>query len=425
MLYSESNNLELKESYTRSYIKTVCAFANERDGRVIFGVNDEGEVIGLDDSKDVRERIEQAIQSNIVPIPNFELETQKVDDKEIVVLTVFQGAEVPYAFDGKFYKRVDTQTVVADGLTVRRWINESKSISFDELTTDEDDLQFVLLGEAMMEATGAKDFNEDSLQILGLKVGKKYTNAGMLFSDTNRSRFGCDAIKFGATRSEFLKRERVIGESILAQYNRMMAFFDENYYNYEAVSNGVRENRIMIPRDAFREALANAIIHRDYRKQSNIQIEFWEDKAVISSPGGLPDGVTEEMYLHQSVSTLRNPVLAMIFLRLRLIESFGTGVWRIVEAYRQFAEDPKFEISGQQIVLTLPKINYQREGNELRKYRTDQVLKALETGDKSRKEIEELLNLTPTLAKLILSSMVENHLIERIGQSRSTKYRKI
>jgi ATP-dependent DNA helicase RecG len=425
MVFKESNNLELKENYSRSYIKTVCAYANERDGRIIFGIDDEGEVIGLKNPRDVRARVEQAIPNNITPIPNFTLETQQIDKKEVVVLTVFLGTELPYSYDGKFYKRMDTQTVAADGITVRRWINESKSISFDALTTDENGFKFSVLAHEIELVTGVKTFTEDSLQVLGLKVGEKFTNAGMLLSDKNSFPFGCDAVKFGATQSEFLKRERVIGESVLLQYKKMMDFFDENYYGYEAVAGGKREKRIMIPREAFRETLANAIIHRDYRQSSNIQIECWENKVVITSPGGLPVGVTEEMYLNQSTSTLRNPQLAMIFLRLRLIESFGTGIWRIKEAYNFFAEQPKFEIFDRQIRVTLPKINYDRSGNEMRQYRIDKTLNLLEEGEKTRRELQAQLSINDTMMKELLGTLVHGNKIERLGKGRATLYRKV
>jgi len=423
--YQESNNLELKKEYTRSYLKTVCAFANERDGKIIFGIDDSGKVIGLPNSKELRLRTEQAINTTIRPVPLFTLMTETVESKEIVILTVFRGDELPYSYDGKFYKRADTSTVVADGSTIKKWLTKISDITFDEQPTEAKDLTFNILSKALKKKTGATDFNESSLKVLGLKNGESFTNAGKFFSDRSTFLFGCDVVQFGKTRSDFLKRERFTGISLLKQFDKVLAFFDNLYHDYDSVVGSFRIKRIMIPPVAFREALANALVHRDYRFPANIQVEFWNDRVVLTSPGGLPHGMTKEMYLQGNISSLRNPIIAMIFLRLGIIESFGTGVTRMREAYQSFSESPKFEILGTAVRITLPVIDYESSSNELQELREREIINMLEDSGKSRADIQKTLQLGDTYTIKLLNRMIEQKKILRVGTGKNTKYIKV
>ena len=114
MLFEESSILELKESYSASCLKTVSAFANERDGQGIFGVKDNGDVAGVDDAAALRLQVENAINDTFSPIPLFALKTEIVNDKPIVILNVKKGKALPYFYKGKAYRRSDTSSVAAD-----------------------------------------------------------------------------------------------------------------------------------------------------------------------------------------------------------------------------------------------------------------------------------------------------------------------
>ena len=124
---------------------------------------------------------------------------------------------------------------------------------------------------------------------MGLMISDDYT-----FADENNINVGVGAVKFGENISSFLKRKTITNSSFLEQFHEMQAFFDEFYYNYEEIINGRRVKWIMIPKDAFREAMANAIVYQDYLINANIRIEFWDDYIEIISPGGLPNGITED-----------------------------------------------------------------------------------------------------------------------------------
>jgi len=193
-----------------------------------------------------------------------------------------------------------------------------------------------------------------------------------------------------------------------------------NSIDYEEVSNGRRVKRVMIPRDAFREALANAIVHQDFMIHANIRIEFWDDYIEIISPGGLPDGITVEQFQSGKLSILRNEVIASVFQRLNIIESFATGIQRIRRLYLEFSEEPKFQVHGNSISVVLPRINYERK--ELLDTRTAEILTFLENGSKTRLEIQEILQLGRTKVNDYLVLLQDLGMIEKTGNGRGTRY---
>ena len=421
MNFQESNRMELKEDYSNSFLKTVSAFSNEREGKIIFGVADDGRVVGCDDCTSLRLRIENAINDSIRPIPNFTLQVEEIEEKEIVILTVYKGCELPYFYKNQAYQRSDTASVPADVHQVRRWIMDSSNISFDRQVIQESDFTFNKLEAALISEVGIEKITDDLLRTMGLMVGEKYTNAGKLFADENNLTTGIDAVKFGDNISQFLKRKTIIQTSILEQFHQMESFFDEFYYDYEEIADGRRVKRIMIPRNAFREALANAIVHHDYMIPANVHVEFWDDYIEIVSPGGLPSGITEEQFQGGRVSILRNEIIASVFQRLNIIETFATGVHRIRNLYLGYSEEPKFKVLGNSISVILPKINYERKN--VLDNRTKEILSFLKDQPRSRSEIQDMLKLGRTKTNEYIVLLQDLREIEKIGYGRATKYK--
>ena len=421
MNFQESNCLELKEHYSNSFLKTVSAFSNERDGKIIFGVADDGQVVGCDDCSSLRLRIENTINDSIRPIPNFTLQVEDINEKKIVILTVHKGEELPYFYKNQAYQRSDTASIPADIHQIRRWIMENSNIAFDKQVIQENEFTFNKLEKALISEVGIEKITDDMLRTMGLMIGEKYTNAGKLFADENDLRTGVDAVKFGDNISQFLKRKTVSKTSVLEQFQQMESFFDEFYYDYEEITDGRRVKRIMIPRNAFREALANAIVHQDYMIPASVHVEFWDDYIEIVSPGGLPNGITEEQFQSGKLSILRNEIVASVFQRVNIIEAFATGVQRIRHLYLGYSEEPKFKASENSISVILPKINYERKN--VLDNRIDEILKFLEDQPRSRLEIQEMLKLGRTKTNEYIVLLQDLKAIEKIGGGRVTKYK--
>lgn len=143
------------------------------------------------------------------------------------------------------------------------------------------------------------------------------------------------------------------GISALAEFGAAARVFEE-LYCYEEVSGTVRRRVETIPLAAFREALANALVHRTWDVSARVRISMCDDRVEVSSLGGLPAGISEEEYLSDMVSVRRNPILANVFYRLGIVEAFGTGILRIREAYAGSASRPLFDVRENSVTVTLP-----------------------------------------------------------------------
>jgi len=365
----ESSILEFKEIVKSNFLKTVSAFANYRDGEILFGIADSGDVIGIDNIDQKKLDVENTINDNITPRPKFTLKTKIIDDKEIIILKVFKGKMPPYIYQNKAYQRADTATVPVDGTAFSQLILEGSNSSFDELEANVTGLKFLKLETELKNLLGISELTDDILRTMSLRTNGSYTNAGMLLADENEYKFGIDIVRFGKTDNIFIERVEVKGVSLLFQYEKAMDIFDKWYSPYEEVVGFYRVSRVQIPREAFREALANALIHREYLLKANIRIAMREDGIEIISPGGLPTGITKNAYATGQYSQIRNEIIAETFSRLQLIEKYGTGVKRIIEAYQPFKQAPVFDvIDGQAIKVYLPKVTYLDSKEEFNDY---------------------------------------------------------
>ena len=347
----ESKNLEFKELVSGTYLKTVSAFANYGDGEILFGISDDGRTVGLKDPAGDCLRIENAINDGITPRPDYEIEVDS--GTGVVTLRVFEGLEKPYFYRSKAYRRSDTSTVEVDMFELKRLVLEGSNLTFDEVKSQQQGFSFNALASALEAKVGIGAFNDDTLKTLGLLSAKgDFNNAAALLADENEFP-GIDMARFGRDINSILDRETCSGRSVLLQLDAALEMFDR-YYSYERIEGFLRETRERIPREAFREAVANALVHRTWDVPAHIRISMLDDRIEIASPGGLPRGVASRDYLLGNLSILRNPILGGVFFRLGIIEQFGTGIRRINESYGKTEIKPRFEITDGSITVILP-----------------------------------------------------------------------
>lgn len=347
----ESRNLEYKQDLTNSFLKTVSAFANYEGGEIVFGILDNGEIHGIKDLDKVLLTIENKINDSIKPNPNYKIEVNKKE--KIITLTVEEGLFKPYYYHSKAYKRNDTATIEVDRIELNRLILEGSNQTFEELTSNNQQLTFNKLEELLKEKLAIETMNIDILKTLELyKDIEGYNNAALLISDNNKFS-GVDIVKFGDSIDIIKDREMIEDISILDMYNKSISIFSK-YYTYEEIKGMERIRKEIIPEKAFREALANALVHRTWDVKMNIQISMYDDKIEIVSPGGLYGGLSKDNYLEGMISLLRNPIIGNIFFRLNYIEKFGTGIKRIINSYKENKVMPMFDIDQNFIKITLP-----------------------------------------------------------------------
>ena len=414
----ESKELELKSTITNTFLKTVSAFSNYNTGKIIFGVDDNGKIIGLENIEELCLDLENKINDNISPKPDFKF--IKDTKKNIITLIVEEGFNKPYLYKGKAYKRNDTSTVEVDRIELNRLTLLGLNQYYEELKARKQNLEFKVLTKELEEKLSLKDVSKDVLKTLNLyddKIG--YNNAAELFADNNTFS-GTDIVKFGKNIDEILDRNLFINMSIISQFQKTLEVFNR-YYKYEQILGSERIEKELIPEKAFRETIANALIHRTWDVNSNIRVSMYEDKIEISSPGGLPSGISEKEYLNGQISQLRNPILANIFFRLKYIEMFGTGIKRINESYKDYAIKPAFEIFENSIKITLPIIK-----TELFLTKDERIIMdILEKGAiLSSSEILKMTEFKKDKLNRLLKKLIQKNYIKIIGNGRGTKYLK-
>ena len=414
----ESKELELKSTITNTFLKTVSAFSNYNSGKIIFGIDDNGKIIGLENIEELCLDLENKINDNINPKPDFRF--IKDTKKNIITLIVEEGFNKPYLYKGKAYKRNDTSTVEVDRIEFNRLTLLGLNQYYEELKARKQNLKFEVLTKELEEKLSLKNFSKDVLKTLNLyddKIG--YNNAAELFADSNTFS-GIDIAKFGKNIDEILDRNLFVNISIISQFQKTLEVFNR-YYKYEQILGSERIEKELIPEKAFRETIANALIHRTWDINSNIRISMYENKIEVSSPGGLPSGISEKEYLNGQISQLRNPILANIFFRLKYIEMFGTGIRRINESYKDYAIKPAFEIFENSIKITLPIITTKLF------LTTDEkiVMDILEKGAiLSSGEILQMTEFKKDKLNRLLKKLIQKNYIDVIGNGRGTKYLK-
>lgn len=241
----------------------------------------------------------------------------EIDGKSILEINVFKGDNGPYYYQNMAYMKNDTSTISVDGSNLTRLILNSKNLTYDQLKVSQVDLSFNYLKDKMSSVLYVTDINQAVLTTLGLFSDKALNNGALLLSDNGDVRQSfIDIARFKLDSNTFLDRIRFENQSLLQYFDQTMSYFQTQYPPYQTIENIHGITKEQIPIIAFREALSNAIIHRDYLLNSGVQLSMFENRVVIVSPGGLPEGMDEEQYYRGLTSLSRNPIIANVFLGL-------------------------------------------------------------------------------------------------------------
>lgn len=413
----ESCVLEFKQEITDTFLKTVSAYANFNTGEIKFGIDNNGNICGIPNPDEARLVIENKINDSIYPRPEFSL---NLEPNGVITLKVFVGKAKPYFWKNKAYRRSDTSTIEVDQTEMKRLILEGENICFENLYHEKNNLTFNLLEEKLREKKGLQNLTSDTLRTLDLyDINGKANNAAAIFADENDFS-GIDIAHFGDSISIIKDREVLKNISVLSQYDKAVTLY-KKYYQYEIVAGVDRILVENIPETAFREALVNALVHRQYDTRSNIKIEMHPEKIIIISPGSLPKGLSKEEYLNGNISQLRNPIIASIFLKLGYIENLATGIRRIRESYADSVLSPSFEVFDNSISVSLPLLNAENSISEAEK----RILLALHSGKVlSSGELAKITGFNKAKVLRLTKTLVNKNHITLVGNGRSTRYKR-
>lgn len=437
----ENKTTEFKREYLDDIKYAVVAFANTDGGKLYIGINDDGSVLGVENTDDTALRLTNMIRDVVRPDVTMFVDCgiEVMDGKNVVVLTVQRGTARPYYLHSKgirpegVYVRQGASSVPASETAILNMIKETSGDCYEDARSLNQQLTF--------EKTAAYfkkkkvEFGEAQKRTLNIiSQDGTYSNLGMLLSDQCTHTIKM-AVFEGSKKSIFRDRQELTG-SLLEQLEEAYSYIDKLNRTRAEFEGLDRIDKRDYPPEALREALLNAIVHRDYSVSGATLISIFDDRIEIVTIGGLVRGISfDDIML--GVSVLRNQHLANVFYRLRLIEAYGTGMLKINECYDDFEMKPKIEASNNAFKITLPNTNYRGESAVVpgpqkatpqrvnsKEVRDKIIIRMFETRETiTRKDIETTLNVSQSTAILIVRELVENGVLVKEGDGKYSCYR--
>ena len=426
MQITESTTVEFKRQVTDEIRKTVIAFANTEGGTIYIGLDDDGSVAGIEDVDGEMLRLSNMIRDAVRPdVTMFvSYSCEDMQEKLVIVITVQKGTECPYYLASKglrpegVFVRQGASSVPATENAIRKMIKETDGDSFEKMRSLNQELTFKA---AAQEFDARKiPFGDGQLKTLRLKnEDGLYTNLALLLSD--QCSHTIKAAVFEGGNKAVFKDRREFNGSLLKQLNDAYAYISQ-FNRIRAEFSGLyRNDHKDYPEEALREALLNALVHRDYSYSASTLISILDDRIEFVSVGGLVKGVSiSDIML--GVSVTRNEWLANVFYRLALIEAYGTGVPKIVQSYEGCPVQPKLESSDNAFKMTLPNQNSTQSRTELSEAETIIVKLVENKGKIARKDVEIELGVSQTLSGRILKTLVGKGILQTIGNGKNIRY---
>lgn len=417
----------LEEKKSKSWLKSVSAFANGIGGYLIFGISDENVVVGLENPKRDAEIISEQIKEKMDPIPRFKLDFHKTNEnKVLIILEIFEGEETPYYYvaDGNriAFTRIGNECVTIDRLKLKELILKGSKLTYDSMESKYkfENMAFTKLRSTYKLRTG-NDFDEKDYISFGIvDESGQLSNAGVLLADESpirHSRVFCtrwNGLDKAPGLIDAVDDKEFSGGLINLLQDSVNFITNNSKKAWRKVSDG-RIEMPDYPERAVLEGMVNALIHRNYLDVGcEVHVDMFDDRLEIFSPGGMYDGSrVQDRDLMNIPSRRRNPVIADIFNRLNYMDRRGSGFKKILDDYKKQplyddSLEPKIYSNANDFILILKNLNYQKgtlEGTSkghqgdtkgtIIQERAEKVYKLLgENPSVTKKEIMERLGLT-------------------------------
>ena len=353
----ESERIEYKSQMLEDLYKEVIAFANTDGGVIYIGIDNEGNLTGIDDVDETYTRLTNGIRDAIAPDVTMFVR-YVLQDNKVIRIEVGEGSYKPYYLKAKgikptgVYVRQGASSVQASPDQIRRMIKESDGDNYEDSRSLDQDLTFSA-AETAFQRYGV-EFSIEKYRTLGITQNDIFTNLALLLSDQ------ClHTTKIAVFKDEFcteFRDSKEFGGSVFKQFEDSVTYLALCNRTASTIKGVVRTDKKDYPEEAIREALLNALVHRDYSFSGSIIINVNDSKMEFISLGGLLPGLSTED-IRIGVSQPKNKKLAEVFHRLRLIESYGTGIRRIFKLYENCPIQPVIEITANAFKIVMPNMN--------------------------------------------------------------------
>ncbi len=427
----ESQNVEWKETWKDEYLKWICGFANASGGKIIIGKNDKGEVVGVKNSKKLLEDIPNKVKDVLGILVDVNLhKTRKGDYLEIVI------EPQPFAvnYKGQYFYRSGSTRQELKGVALDKFLLEKKSRTWDsvpipiititELKNETLDLfKKLAVKNKRIDENVLNENDENVLENLKLLEKSVFKRAAVLLFHPDPENFVTGAfIKIGyfQTDTELIFQDEVHG-NLFEQVEKTTEILFTKYIKAIISYDGIhRIENYEYPKEAIREALLNAIVHKDYAYGFPVQISVYNDKLMIWNEGRLPENWTVEKLLQKHSSKPRNPDIANAFFRAGYIEAWGRGTIKIVEQCQKHGLPiPEFKNDGSDFWITFKKDIFNKrdlENLKLNERQIKAVLYVKEKGKISNKEYQILNNCSRNTASNDLSELLKKNILISSGK---------
>ena len=426
----ETEKIEFKSNILGDIYKEVIAFANTDGGTLHIGINNDGEATPLLDVDDTYARIINGIRDAIAPDVTIFVK-YTLADKKVIQIEIGEGSFKPYYLKSKgmkptgVYIRQGSSSVQASPEQIRQMIKNADGDIFVELRSLEQDLTFNFCAETF--AKNNVEFSQDKYNILGIRnhTQQLYTNLGWLLSD--QCSHSIKVAVFADEQNTIFRDRKEFTGSVLRQLEETFDYLQLCNKNQSVIDGLVRKDFWDYPTDAVREALLNALQHRDYGFSGSIIINVNDRQMEFISIGGLLPGISTED-IRNGISQSRNENLAKVFQRLNFIETYGTGIRRIFKLYEDCPIPVAIDVTQNSFKITLPNMNTARENlvSSIKNSLTPQMQTLLDYlkkhGEISDEEVQMLLGIKRTRAFNLTKQMSDAGLLMIVGRGKNRRF---
>ena len=339
---NENQNVEWKRSWRDEYLKWICGFANAQGGVLEIGRNDRGEVVGVKNVLQLLEDVPNKIQALLGIVVEVNLKSEGGAEYLEIVVDPYPN---PISYKGEFHYRSGSTKQVLRGAALSRFLLQKYGRTWDDVPMPGvglKDLDGRTLESFRRRAADSERLSQDILdesdaeviEKLRLREGEYLKRAAVLLFHPAPGRFVREAyVKIGYFRGPELLYQDVIEGDLFAQVDRAMDLLYSKYTKALISYDGIyRVETFPVPKEAMREAVINAVIHRDYASTSPIQIRVYDHRITLWNPGQLPPDWSVEQLTGEHSSRPHNPGIAYAFFRAGMIEAWGRGIRRIAHA---------------------------------------------------------------------------------------------